>query len=271
MYIGVDIGGTKTLVATLDDDGVIAESVKFPTPKSYPDFIAALQGTAKKLRTSEFRAGTIAAPGHVDHERGIGTRFGNLSWEDVPLQADGEKIFNCPILVENDVKLGGLSESKLLPAEKRVLYVTISTGINAGLIHNQKIVPELADSEAGQMQLEFRGKRVPWESFASGRAIVERFGKKAKDIDDPKIWQQISHDLSEGFIELIAIMQPDIIVVGGSVGQYLEKYQPFLEAEIKKYHNPLLRMPDIRKASRPEEAVIYGCYDLAHEHYGPTA
>jgi glucokinase len=271
MYVGVDIGGTKTLVATLDDSGVIAESVRFPTPQAYEDFIFALKKVAQSLHTNDFHAGAIAAPGHVDHERGIGTRFGNLPWENVPLREDGEKIFNCPILLENDAKLGGLSESKLLPPDKRVLYITISTGINTGLIHNQRIVPELADSEAGQMQLEYHGQRMSWEDFASGKAIVERFGKKAKDIQDPKVWQRIAHDLSEGFIELIAIMQPDIIVVGGSVGQYLEKYRSFLEQEIKQYNNPLIPIPVIQKAARPEDAVIYGCYDLAHEKYGQTA
>lgn len=268
MYIGVDIGGTKTLVAALDDTGIIVEQVQFPTPQSYKDFVLILQSTAKQLKFQEFRAGAIAIPGHVDHDHGIGIRFGNLPWKDVPLQTDGEQIFHCPILVENDAKLGGLSESKLLPASKRILYVTISTGINSGLIHNHKIVPELADSEAGQMQLEFHGKRTSWESFASGKAIVKRFGKQAKDIDDPRIWQRIAYDLSEGFIELIAIMQPDIIVIGGSVGQYLEKYQDFLEKAIQQYHNPLLVMPIIQKAARPKEAVIYGCYDLAQEHYG---
>lgn len=33
MYLGIDIGGTKTLAATLTNEGVITESVKFPTPK----------------------------------------------------------------------------------------------------------------------------------------------------------------------------------------------------------------------------------------------
>ncbi len=271
MYIGVDIGGTKTLVGALDDNGVITEQVKFPTSNDYTAFLDDLAKAREGLNAKDFRAGCIAVPGKVDREHGIGVVFGNLPWESVPLQADGEKLFKCPILLENDAKLGGLSEAKLLPAEKRILYVTISTGINSGLIHNRRIVPEVADSEAGQMQLEYHGKRMPWEDFASGRAIVERFGKKAKDIDDPETWRRIAHDLAEGFIELIAILQPDIIVVGGSVGQYLEKYEAFLIEEIKKYNNPLIRMPAFQKAARPDEAVLYGCYDLAHDTYGSAA
>ncbi len=203
--------------------------------------------------------------------RGVGTHFGNLGWEDVPLQADAEKICGCPIVLENDARLAGLSESKLLPPKKRVLYITISTGIGIGLIHDQHIVEELADSEAGQMLLEFHGKRMPWEDFASGRAIVKRFGKKASAITDDETWRRIAHDLAQGFIEIIAITQPDIIVVGGSVGRYFDRFKPYLVAEIKNYDNPMLVMPDFQPAARPEEAVVYGCYDIAKERYGTTA
>ncbi len=269
--MGVDIGGTKTFVAALDDTGVITEKVKFATPKSYDDFVRELAKAAASLQTKDFRAGCIAVPGHVDREHGLGLFFGNLPWRDVPLQMDGEKIFTCPILLENDAKLGGLSESKLLPPEKRVLYVTISTGINIGLIHNQKIVPELADSEAGQMLLEYHGKRMPWETFASGHAIVERFGKRAEDINDNATWRRIARDLAQGFIELMAIAQPDVIVIGGSVGQYFDRYKDLLIEEIERYPNPLIHIPEFKQATRPEEAVLYGCYDLAREHYGQPA
>ena len=271
MYAGVDIGGTKTLVASLTDNGIITEKEQFPTPSDYQTFITQLRDAAGRQATHDFKAACVAMPGKVDRERGIGVSFGNLPWKNVSLQADAEQIFGCPTLLENDAKLGGLSESKLLPPEKRVLYVTVSTGINTGLIHNQRIVPELADSEAGQMLLEFHGKRLPWEDFASGRAIVERFGKKAKDLDDPEAWQRIAHDLAEGFIELMAIIQPDIIVIGGSVGHYFNKYGSFLVDEITRYKNPLIQMPAIQQAARPDDAVLYGCYDLAHDTYGKTA
>lgn len=271
MYVGVDIGGTKTLIAALDDAGVIAEQIKFPTPASYEEFLQALTAARQQLQTADFRAGCVAVPGHVDREHGIGVRFGNLPWENVPLQADTERIFRCPIILEHDGNLGGLSESMLLPAEKRVLYVTISTGIGTGLIDHRTIVPELADSESGRMLLEYHGQRVKWESFASGRAIVERFGKKAADITDNKTWHRIAHDLVQGFVELTAIMQPDIIVIGGSVGRYFDRFKEFLLQELNKYHDPLVPIPTLQPAARPDEAVIYGCYDLARKRYGPNA
>jgi predicted NBD/HSP70 family sugar kinase len=266
MYVGVDIGGTKTLVAALDDNGVIVQSEKFPTPPLYDDFITTLAAT-RHLFTQDFRAGAVAGPGTMDRVNGLGIRFGNLGWERVPLVADAEPIFNCPLLLDNDANLAGLSESMLLPPEARVLYITISTGIGTGIIAHQTIEPTFADSEGGQMLLEYHGKRVPWEDFASGHAIVERFHKKAGEITDNATWARITHDWCLGFTELIAIIQPTVIVIGGSVGTYFDRYHDLLMAELERYKNPMVPIPEIRQAQRPEEAVVYGCYDLARSHY----
>lgn len=272
MYVGVDIGGTKTLVAALDDRGVIGEMIRFPTPPKYEDFIKQLHDTVDALKVQDFRAGCIAVPGEIDRERGVGKDMGNLpGWQRVPIQKDTEKVFQCPILIENDANLGGLSESMLLPADKRVLYITVSTGIGTGFIERRQIIPELADSEGGQMLLEYHGKLTKWEDFASGRAIVARFGKRASEITDDKTWHRIAHDLALGFVELMAIAQPDIIVIGGGVGGYFGRFEQFLQAELEHYKNPLVKIPELRKAARPDEAVLYGCYDLARMTYGRDA
>lgn len=268
MYVGVDIGGTKTLVGVLDNNGVIVERIRFATPQDYNKFVNTLRDTVTQLEHRDFRAGTVAVPGKINREHGTVRYLGNLPWHDEPLQADAEKVLNCPILLEHDSVLGGLSESMLLPEDKRVLYVTISTGIGTGLIDHRTIVPELADSEGGQMLLEYHGKRVKWESFASGHAIVERFGKKAADIEDAASWQRIAHDLAQGFIELIAITQPDIIIVGGSVGSYFDRFKDYLTQEVSQYQNPLVPLPTFQQAARPEDAVLYGCFDLAKAQYG---
>ena len=268
MFAGVDIGGSKTLVAAFDDDGAITEKKIFKTPTDYSTFLENLNEVASSLKTTDFKALGLAVPGKIDRHRGIGLDFGSLAWHNVPIQADVEHIFHCPVIIENDANLGALSESMLRPEDKTLIYITISTGIGTGFIINRELDPELLDSEGGQMMFEFRNKRVAWEDFASGRAIKERFGKKAMDITDEKTWQRIAHDLAIGFIELIAIAQPDIIVIGGSVGRYFERFKTFLLEELKQYDNPLVPIPDLQTATRPEEAVIYGCYELANKRYG---
>ncbi|HET8991815.1 MAG TPA: ROK family protein [Candidatus Saccharimonadales bacterium] len=270
MYVGIDIGGTKTLVAVLNNEGVIEEQLKFPTKPSYPEFIEDLKATLAKLKTSDFKAGGLAIPAvKIDRKNGIGESYGNLPWHNTPVQHDIEQILNCPIALDNDAKLAALSEAMLLKDQyKSVLYVTISTGIGYGLVIDGLIDENIGDGGGRTILLEHNGKMIPWEDFASGHAIVERYGKQAKDINDDQTWKQICNDLAKGLVELIAITEPEVIVFGGSVGAYFEKYSHLLEESLNSYSVPLITMPRLIKAQRPEEAVVYGCYDLARLKFG---
>jgi predicted NBD/HSP70 family sugar kinase len=173
MYLGIDIGGTKTLVASLTNEGVIIESSKFPTPKVYPEFLRQLAITIANLSTKKFIAAGVAAPGKLDRETGVVKAFGNLPWKDVPIRHDVQALTNVPVVIENDANLAGLSEAMLLKHYACVLYVTVSTGIGTGIITKQQIDPEFADSEGGHILLEYKGKLQMWEQFASGQAIVK--------------------------------------------------------------------------------------------------
>lgn len=273
MYIGVDIGGTKTLVAVLNQHGEIVERFKFSTPKKYGNFLLELAHVLAHFEHKDFAAGGLGMPVTVfdrDHERAI--NFGNLPWKNVSLQHDLEKLCKCPFVAENDAKMAALSEANLLKHEfHKVLYVTVSTGIGYGLVTNGIIDRNIGDGGGRAILLEHRGSLTPWEDFASGHAIVSRYSKLAEEIQDKDTWTKISRDLAKGFIHLIAITEPEVIVIGGSVGSFFDRYNKILDAEIRRYHIPLLTMPELRAAKRPEEAVVFGCYDLAKQTFSHAA
>jgi predicted NBD/HSP70 family sugar kinase len=269
MYVGVDVGGTKTLVAVLDGHGVIKQRALFPTPKTYDNFLLELRHLAAHFEQTDFKAGAVGITGRIDRKHGRRHAAGKLAWENVPVQADTERIFGCPMVVENDAKLAGLSEAMLVKDKySKVLYITVSTGIGFALITDGVIDTSISDRGGTNIMLEHRGKLAAWESFASGRAIAERYGKKAKDISDEATWKRISRNLAQGMIQLIAVMEPDVIVIGGGVGTYFERYGALLAAELKRYELPTVAVPALMGARRPEEAVVYGCYDLAKQVYG---
>lgn len=269
MYLGIDVGGTKTLVARLDDHGVIKQSERFPTPQDYDDFLALLKQTVSKLGDHDYRACGVGIPVSIyDRDEEIAVSFGNLAWKRVHVARDIEKIVDCPVAVENDAKLAALSEAMLRPEVDKVLYVTISTGIGIGLVLDGQIDTAIGDGGGRTLMVNYRGKLVPWESVASGKAIVSRFGKRAADITDEATWQRIAHDLGMGFQHLIALTEPDMVVVGGSVGRYFERLKPHLKAELLQFETPLLKLPKLEEAKRPEEAVVYGCFDLVKGLYG---
>lgn len=266
-YLGIDVGGTKTLIARLNDDGVIEREQKFPTPADYNDFIAELAKVVETFTADDIKAVGVGIPGKIDYDNGVGLAFGNLGWQNVPIKSEIEKLTNLPVALDNDANLAGLSEAMLRKDIRKVLYVTISTGIGTGYIVDGKIDPGMASSEGGHMLVNYKGQQIKWESFASGSAIVRTYDKRAEDIHDEFTWREISRNIAIGMIDLLALMQPDVVVLGGSVGTYYDRYGRLLNEELNKLATPLVVVPPIEQAGRPEKAVVYGCYDLAKSLY----
>lgn len=270
MYLAIDVGGTKTLFAVMDEHGKVIKEHKIKTPEKYPEFLAAVDEAFKtKLKTYNFEYCCCALPGRIDHAAGVAIGFGNLAWHAIPFRRDLQKLLgNIPTLLENDAKLAGLSEARLIPQYSKVLYLTISTGIGGGLIVDGVIDPVLDDSEPGFILLEHEGKLMRWQDFASGKAIVARFGKRASDLEDPAIWHIIAKDFAVGMIDLIATLQPDAVIIGGGVGTHFHKYGTMLNHELKKFQSDLVPIPPVLPAKHAEEAVIYGCYELIKQTIG---
>lgn len=270
MYLGVDVGGTKTLVAVLDNHGVIREQLKFLTPKNYDHWLLELRHCLANFEHKDFKGAGVGRPGNPDRGKNLPIGFGNVPWVNVDPQVDVEDIAKCPTFMENDAKLAGLSEWMVLdePNCHSMLYVTVSTGIGFTLIRDGVININIGDAGGKALLLEHRGKMVSWESFASGRALYERYKTKAKDIHDPKIWKNFTRYLAQGIIQLIAVTEPDVIVFGGGVGTYFDRWGKILEEQLEDYNLPVVRLPKLRGAKRAEYAVVYGCYDYAKQQLG---
>ena len=263
MLVAVDTGGTKTLVATYSTRGKLTAQVKFPTPRDPGDYMDLLASTITGMtEDKEIDAIAVAVPGLT--KNGSALECANLGWKNVPIVAPLKKLFNCPVFLENDANLAGLAEANSLPKRyDNVLYVTISTGIGMGLIINHEIHPALSITEPGHMVLEYDGKLREWEEFASGRAIYKTYDKFARDIKDRHVWNQIADKISRGFLVLVPAVKPDVIIVGGSIGTYFERYEKQLQHILSKRLRPEFLPVDIRQSVHPEEAVIYGCYYYA--------
>ena len=259
MIVAVDTGGTKTLVAVFDTEGKIIAEKKFPTPVGINDYLVELKQTIDSLIEGQsITCLSVALPGTI--QNGHMVSAGNLGWQDTDIKGLLSDHYSCPIIVENDANLAGLTEARALETIPNVcLYVTVSTGIGTGIITRGKIDANFSTSEGGQIVLQHEDGFARWETFASGKAILGKYGKLASEIDDPAIWQEISLNLAKGFMVLSPIIRPDIIVVGGGVGTHFDKFRERLLA-IMNQNMKDRYVPAIIEAAHPEEAVIYGCY-----------
>ena len=268
MIIAVDTGGTKTLIARFDNGKIVGDTIKFPTPRDSAEYTAEIIKHVTHLANNQPPAAiSIAVPGITRNNRV--ERFANLPWQDFNIVAKLQPYFpNSLITVQNDANLGGLGEARLLPnTPERVLYVTVSTGIGTGFIVGGQIDQTMNNSEGGHMVLNFEGKADEWESFASGRAIHETYGKFVREIQDRATWEAIASRLSVGFNAILPVLQPDLVIIGGSVGTYFDAYGEMLITDINEHLNPIITTkPVFTQAKHPEEAVVYGCYFYAIDY-----
>lgn len=267
MLVTVDTGGTKTLVTSFEQDGTRGELIKFATPEHVDEYVTLLRETlAAHYSAQAVQAVVIALPGIV--KDGVAVWCNNLHWKDFDAQTAFSGVLGtAPVYIENDANLAGLAETRALdPVPTSSLYVTISTGIGTGIITNGQIDPGLRYSEGGRSLVEFDGMVREWESFASGKAIFAAYGQYARDITSERSWQQIADRISRGFLAIIPFVQPDVIIIGGSIGTYFDRYGAQLEALLQEKLPAHIPCPRVVAASHPEEAVIYGCYYYALDH-----
>lgn len=261
MIVTVDTGGTKTLITLFSHDGVAGKKIKFPTPQKKEDYLALLKETLHtEYGGQRIEAVVIALPATIID--GVAVWFGNLDWKNLDIAKELKNVLGpAPIFVENDANLAGLAETRSRnPMPNSSLYVTISTGIGTGITTNGKIDPGLRLSEGGQIPVEFQSKIQTWETIASGKAIYHIYNKYARDIHDKKTWNEIADRISRGFLAAIPLLQPEIIIIGGSIGTYFDQYSEELKSILKKELPNHIPLPKIVSAKHPEEAVIYGCY-----------
>lgn len=271
MLVVVDTGGTKTLVASFNNSGVLGEQFKFPTPKDQTEYTILLRSIiTENYSGKKVKAIIIAAPGII--KDGVALWCPNLKWQKFNIaKAIGGVLDDTPVLVENDANLAGLAETRIMKSiPDQSLYVTVSTGIGSGIITNGHINESLRNSEAGHALVEYDGIVREWESFASGKAIYKAYGKYARDITDKRVWNQIADRISRGFLAVIPILQPDIVIIGGSMGTYFAKYGEKLQNILKEKLPDHIPCPKFVQAKHPELAVIYGCYYYAVDNLNIT-
>lgn len=201
----------------------------------------------------------IGIPGISDMNGGIIISSHNLKWQNVNLGIKLRERFLIDVQIENDATLAGLAEKVLgvSKAYKSSIFITIGTGIGSGIIIDNKIYTGShgIGSEIGHMVIGENyydcncGKNGCLETFASSTAMKKFIVKeiddgyrdtmvlkqvsKTEDIDTKLIFQcaKAGDDLSNkvvdrmvkyltiGIVNLINVLDPEVIVIGGGVAE----------------------------------------------------
>jgi glucokinase len=191
LLVGVDVGGSSIGVLVTGTDGQALATHSVATVRGEPAsaarqvadaVLAACAGAG--LDPTRIAAVGVGVPGHVDTDTGIVSLALNLGWEGVPLREQLEQILGAPTSVANDVRAAaaGLVARRVLGDVDDLIYVSIGTGVAAGVVVDGRLNPgrhHLA-GEIGHMVVDDRGPQCTCglrgclESYAGGRNIAER-------------------------------------------------------------------------------------------------
>ena len=122
MYLAIDIGATKTLIALFSRRGQVVRRVKFPTARGARVFINDLVGNLESFQKYKVQAIVVAIPGIV--QKNYSVSFGNRDWGEIDIYTPIKNLFACQIYFENDANLAAIYEGYRLPG--RTVFLTFS-------------------------------------------------------------------------------------------------------------------------------------------------
>jgi len=264
MILVIDVGATKTLIATLNENAEQPEVIEhrhFPTARTPQEFLTDFRTQYETMNKEGLSACVFALPATIKDGEIMG-HYANLpDWKTEmgasfnPAKELASDI-TVPIFVQNDADLAAYGEAATLNFPDTMVYISIGTGIGVGVVSNGLIN---IYSEAGRMLIDAGGgKMVEWEKIASGTAIQRDFGKIANDITDDKDWRMIAARFAIGLGYIIPVLNPDFIVFGGGVSTNFEKFEAHLPELLNKRLDASVDIPPILKSREPSWAVIYG-------------
>ncbi len=258
MYILIDIGGTKTRVATTREQESFGEPDVFKTPQDFAEWLANLHKITETVRNDkELRGVVLGVPGTFT-EDGVILRTPNLPhWQGVPLKEHMEKLFNTRIILHNDTALVGLGEAVhgAGMGQEITAYITISTGVNGVRIVGGKIDRSTHGFEIGHSIIDVEHEKDV-ESIIGGGALERRFGKPSHEVQDAGLWEKISRYAGVFCANTTMYWSPSIIIIGGPVMNDL--HIDIIEKEAKRHLYMYNQYPKFARGTLKDFGGLYG-------------
>ena len=189
--LGIDIGGTKMALSIGNERGEILVDQRFPTdPDSAQKTLTRAAQVAEELiakaglTAKQIDAIGISSPGPMCSKRRMILKTPNLqNWDQFKVGDFFEDHFKRPTFMQNDANGAGLAEYMFGACKgKDLIYLTMSTGIGAGIICNGRLMAGINDlgGEVGHITLDLSGPRCGcgktgcWEAYCGGKNFADQ-------------------------------------------------------------------------------------------------
>ncbi|MEI6050703.1 MAG: ROK family protein [Bacteroidota bacterium] len=274
LLCGVDLGGTKLSVGLIYHDGRILDKITVYDHAGKDEVIVVEQITAlirrlisvNGLCESDLEGIGIGFPGHVRYKDGFTLTTSNLKgFKNFPLRQSIAKNFNIPVILDNDANAQAFCEYKFGAGRgyENMIFLTISTGIGAGIILNTKLYRGITGT-AGEfghtivnsdnhqictcgnegclmacacgLALPYLFKKKTDQGLITSLILPQDFSysqvdgvlvKKGLDTDDPvstSIVEECADYIGIGIYNIFQVFNPPLIILGGGLMSWGEVY-----------------------------------------------
>jgi glucokinase len=278
--IAIDLGATNLRIASFDKNFKMLDHIKELTTKdgmnALNEQLYALIERISNKQEIDYIGVSICGP--VDSLTQSVLVMPNLNIQYYPIGDILFSRYNCKVKICNDANASTYYESQsgLGVGYRQVCYLTISSGIGAGLVTDGKIYDGYLGYglEIGKTYLDASYKKN-FENTCSG-IVLRKTAKKLgfshvseffKNKDNyPKIYDKWLTQLTHGIVNLICIVAPQILIIGGGVLNSSDYFFDDLQALINK-NLPAHLKDKVKIALSPtyQDAPLYGMMLLKHE------
>lgn len=282
--IGIDLGGTKIEGILLDDSFNVVERTRIPTQqeKGYKSIINSIVSLVEelKIKASDNVTIGVSAPGAISKKSGLIKNSNTQCLIGMPLKEDLKQALDQEIAIENDANCFALAEATLGAAKNHnvVFGVIMGTGVGGGIVINGEVHRgrTYIAGEWGHHTLRINGNKCYCgklgcvETYISGPALEKRWteltGKTESlpsiihnlDTEKGQQWKkEFLENFGIGLANVIDILDPDVIVLGGGISNISFLYDEGRDAVYDKVFSDLVETP-ILKNQLGDSAGVFG-------------
>jgi fructokinase len=281
--IGIDLGGTKIEGISLDDDLKVVQRKRVPTNQQngYDSIIDSVASLISELTEgiSEHTIG-VCAPGAISKKTGLVKNSNTQCLIGMPLKEDLERLVGRKIAMDNDANCFAMAEASMGAGAGygMVFGVILGTGVGGGIVIDGKVHRgrTYIAGEWGHHTLHkngnkcYCGKLGCVETYISGPALEKRWedltGRKdplaeiVKNLDSEKAqkWkQEFLDNFGTGLANVVDILDPDAIIIGGGVSNVDLLYTEGRDAVYERVFSDLVDTP-ILKNKLGDSGGVFG-------------
>ena len=287
-YICIDIGGTSIKYGVLSEkgeifiDGTVSTKVTEKENFILSDVKKLVRNILDEYRNYEIKGICVSTAGVVNHEKGEIAYAGPTipKYTGTKIKEELEKEFSISCEVENDVNCAGLGEywKGAGKGSKSMVCLTIGTGIGGSVILDGKLLNGIGYTAGEIGYMDVNGSYI--QNIASSRYLVEKVQKEKEEkegitdaITGVDIFElakkgdeiciaginEIISNLAVGVRNIIYLLNPEVIVIGGGITAQKE----YLEEKIRKEVNDgmisdMFRKTRIELAQQGNQAGLLG-------------